>query len=76
MCRTQNNASQLVFDDSRQMCLVDDGEHVIGSFNGVCDKTRVLDHKNVILRVRDYSGLVLGYLNNRQTLEFDDSVGD
>lgn len=31
------------------MCLVNDGQDVVGTLDGVCDKTGVLDDENMVL---------------------------
>ena len=47
----QNDACQSVFDDSRKMGLVYDGQDIISAFDGKGDETGILDDKNVILWV-------------------------
>lgn len=65
MCRTQDCTSNFVSYSSRKMCLVDNGKDIVSAFNSVCNKTRVLYDKDVVLRIRDNSSLVLRDLNDR-----------
>jgi hypothetical protein len=51
VCPTQSDTSEFVDHDSRQMCLVDDGQNIIRSLNRKSNKTRVFDNKNLILRI-------------------------
>ena len=47
----QSDACQSVFDDSRKVGLVHNGQDVISAFDGKGDETGILDDKNVVLRV-------------------------
>lgn len=41
------------------MRLVDDCEHVVAAGDPIRDETRVLEHEDVVLRIRNDRGLVL-----------------
>lgn len=56
---SENHACDVILDRIGEMRLVDNREYVIGAHDAICDETRVLDHKDVILRIRDDRGLVL-----------------
>jgi len=76
MCGPEDKTRQLVFDHCREMRLVNDGQHIVGTLNCKGDETRVLDDENLVGWVGNDGGLVLRDLDNRQPLEIDDSVGN
>lgn len=47
---SQDTTGDVVLDGVRQMGLVHDRQHVIRSFHGVCDKARVLDNEDMVLK--------------------------
>ena len=55
----KNRACDVVFDHIRKMRLVDDCEHVVAAGDPIRDETRVLEHEDVVLRIRNDRGLVL-----------------
>jgi hypothetical protein len=58
------------------MGLIDDREDIIRAFNRQRDESAVLDNKDLVLRIGDDSSLVLGYLNDYNTKELNDRIGD
>ena len=64
----------MVLDRMGQMRLVDDSEHVVAARDAIRDETRVLQHKDVVLRIRDDRGLVLRHLHHGEALEVDHGV--
>ena len=57
-----------------KMSLVDDREHVVTSGDAIRHKTAILEHEDMILRIRNDRGLVLRYLHHGQTLEVDNGI--
>lgn len=71
---TENRACDVIFDCVGKVSLVYDREHVVTSVNAIRRKTGVLEHEDMVLRIRNDRGLVLRYLHDRQTLEVDNRI--
>lgn len=59
-----------------QMGLVDDAENLVRSLQSERDKSTILNDEDLILRVANDCGLILRDLNDRQTAELDNGVGN
>jgi hypothetical protein len=64
LCPSEDGVSDLVTHDSAQMRLIDDCQDAIGSDQGHGGETSVLDHEDLILRIGNDGGLILGHLND------------
>lgn len=71
---TENRARDVVLDRVWKMRLVDNRKHVVAASNAVRDQARILEHEDMVLRIRNDSSLVLRYLHHGQTLEVHDGV--
>ena len=71
---SENHAGYVVLDRIWKMRLVDNREYVIAAHDAIRDETRVLDHEDVVLRIRNDRGLVLRHLNHSEALEVDHRV--
>jgi hypothetical protein len=70
----ENLARNVVLNKMGKMGLIDNCEHVVASGDPIRSETRVFEHENVVLWIRNHSGLILRHLNHGQALERDDSV--
>ena len=64
----------MILDRMGKMSLVDDREHVVTSGDSITHKTGILEHENMVLRVRNDRGLVLRNLHYGQTLKVDNGI--
>lgn len=58
------------------MRLINNRKYIVGSFNGKSNEACILDYEDPVLRIRNDSCLILRYLNNCETIIFDDGVGN
>ncbi|KAH9013129.1 hypothetical protein EDB85DRAFT_2280985 [Lactarius pseudohatsudake] len=71
---SENGAGDTVLDPMWEMRLVDDCEHIVATRDAIRNEARVLQHKDVVLRVRDDRCLVLRHLFHGEALEVDHRI--
>ncbi len=70
----KNGARDMILDRMGKMSLVDDREHVVTSSDAIRGKAGVLEHEDMVLRVRNDRSLILRYLHHGQTLKVDNGI--
>ena len=91
VCPSQRSVGDSIPNSVGQVSLIDHLQDIVGSLQSkrcepsvlhivswsqiTQDNLIYLDHKDLILRIRDDSSLVLGNLDDGDTLELDHSIG-